>query len=261
MPGKSLLKIGYIGRHANNIYNPLEVNGAPWMMTLNGQSYAQAYDAGAAVTPQPFLESALVGSSFCTAPNANYNAGFISYRTRNFKGLTVDADLTVGHSLDTRGRNQDVDTAASFSYNLAYDYGTSAFDRKVQSTGAVSAAVWQEWTRTFELRDPGLVDRDHCEYLERATVKGGDRLRTGVRTVRRRAGLNLQSVGSVQFVPPGDGGNRHHERRLRPTAGTVALEPGRGAVAQVPLQRAMEYDLQRAALQCVQYRAISPILQ
>jgi hypothetical protein len=193
MPGKSLLEIGYIGRHANNIYNPLEVNGVPWMMTLNGQSYAQAYDAvaaqlaaGAAVTPQPFLESALAGSSFCTAPNANctagvvakfgssfrnqqvttvwngiqpsfhfgpataatsqvsstffywasagwsnYDAGFISYRTRNFKGLTVDANLTVAHSLDTRGLNQDVDTAASFSYNLAYDYGTSAFDRKV----------------------------------------------------------------------------------------------------------------------------------
>lgn len=193
MPGKSLLEIGYIGRHASNIYNPLEVNGVPWMMTLNGQSYAQAYDAiavllaaGTAVTAQPFLESALAGSSFCAAPNAsctagvvakygssfrnqqvttvwngiqpsfhfgpataatsqvsstffywasagwsNYNAGFISYHTRRFKGLTVDANLTWAHSLDTRGLNQDVDTAASFSYNLAYDYGTSAFDRKV----------------------------------------------------------------------------------------------------------------------------------
>jgi len=39
--------------------------------------------------------------------------------------------LTFAHSLDTRGLNQDVDTASSFSYNLAYDYGTSAFDRKV----------------------------------------------------------------------------------------------------------------------------------
>jgi len=192
MPGRSLLEVGYIGRHANNIYNPLEVNGVPWMMTLNGQSYAQAYDAiaaelaaGGAVSPQPFLESALAGSSFCAAPNAsctagvvakysssfrnqqvttvwngiqpsfrfgpataatsqvsstffywasagwsNYNAGFVSYRVRKFAGLTLDANLTFAHSLDTRGLNQDVDTAASFSYNLAYDYGTSAFDRK-----------------------------------------------------------------------------------------------------------------------------------
>ena len=34
-------------------------------------------------------------------------------------------------SLDTRGLNQDFDTAASNSYNLHYDYGTSIFDRKV----------------------------------------------------------------------------------------------------------------------------------
>ncbi len=192
LPGRSLLEIGYIGRHANNIYTPLEVNGAPYMMTLNGQSYAQAFDsiatqirAGAPAAPQPFLEKALAGSSFCAAPNAsctagvvskysgsfqtqkvtdvwngiqpsfnfgpataatnqvqtmfywasagwaNYNAGFISYRTRNFKGLTLDANLTWAHSLDTRGLNQDFDTAASNSYDLHYDYGTSIFDRKL----------------------------------------------------------------------------------------------------------------------------------
>jgi hypothetical protein len=193
MPGHSLLEIGYIGRHADNTYNPLEVNGVPWMITLNGQSYAQAYDAvaaqlaaGTAVTAQPFFESALAGSALCAAPNvtctagvvakygssfrnqqvttvwngiqpsfrfgpataatnqvsstffywasagwSNYNAGFVSYRARKFAGLTLDANLTFAHSLDTRGLNQDVDTAASYSYNLAYDYGTSAFDRKV----------------------------------------------------------------------------------------------------------------------------------
>jgi hypothetical protein len=62
---------------------------------------------------------------------ANYNAGFISYRTRKFQGLTLDANLTWAHSLDTRGLNQDFDTAASYSYNLHYDYGTSIFDRKI----------------------------------------------------------------------------------------------------------------------------------
>jgi hypothetical protein len=160
-------------------------------MSLNGQTYAQAYNAiaaqlkaGASASPQPFLEAALAGSSFCAAPNAsctagvvarfsgsftnqrvtdvwngiqpsfkfgpataatnqvqtmfywasqgwaNYNAGFISYRTRSFRGLTLDANLTWAHSLDTRGLNQDFDTAASNSYDLHYDYGTSIFDRK-----------------------------------------------------------------------------------------------------------------------------------
>jgi hypothetical protein len=192
LPGHSLFEIGYIGRHANNIYNPLEVNQVPFMMTLNNQTYAQAFDtiagqlrAGGAASAQPFLEAALAGSSFCAAPNAsctagvvskysgsfttqkvtdvwngiqpsfkfgpataatnqvstmfywasagwaNYNAGFVSYRTRNFRGLTVDANLTWAHSLDTRGLNQDFDTASSNSYDLHYDYGTSIFDRKL----------------------------------------------------------------------------------------------------------------------------------
>ena len=192
MPGKSLLEVGYVGRHESNMYNPLEINGAPWMMTLSGQSYAQAYDtiasqlaAGSTVTPQPFLETALKGSSFCAAPNAsctagvvakysssfrnqqvltvwngiqtsfifgpataqprqvnstffywasagwdNYDGVFIAYRTRGFKGLTLDANFTFAHSLDTGGQNQDVDSAAPFSYNLHYSYGTSIFDRK-----------------------------------------------------------------------------------------------------------------------------------
>jgi hypothetical protein len=191
LSGNSLLEIGYIGRHANNIYNPLEVNQVPYMMTLNGQTYAQAFDAiagqlkaGVAVTPQPFFEAALAGSSLCAPPNtsctagvvskfsgsfpiqhvtdvwngiqpsfkfgpataatnqvqtmfywastgwANYNAGFISYRTRSFRGLTLNGNFTWSHSLDTRGLNQDQDTAASNSYNLHYDYGTSVFDRK-----------------------------------------------------------------------------------------------------------------------------------
>ena len=192
LPGRGLLEIGYIGRHADNIYSPLEINGAPYMMTLNGQTYAQAFDAvatalraGAAAPAQPFFERALAGSALCAAPNpnctagvvsrfsgsfqtqrvtdvwngiqpsftfgpataatnqvstmfywasqgwANYHAGFISYRTRNYKGLTLDANVTWAHSLDTRGLNQDFDTAASNSYDLHYDYGTSIFDRKI----------------------------------------------------------------------------------------------------------------------------------
>jgi hypothetical protein len=61
---------------------------------------------------------------------SNYNAGFVSYRTRNWKGLSLDANFTYGHSLDASGLNQDQDTAASNAYNLRYDYATSIFDRR-----------------------------------------------------------------------------------------------------------------------------------
>ncbi len=73
-----------------------------------------------------------VGTYFFWASKgfSNYNAGFVSYRTRKWRGLTLDANFTYGHSLDTAGLNQDFDTASSNSYNLRYDYGPSLFDRK-----------------------------------------------------------------------------------------------------------------------------------
>jgi hypothetical protein len=191
MPGKSVLEIGYVRRTASALYSPIDLNQVPFFMVSGGQSFAQAFDnlaaqirAGGAITPQPFFEAALAGSSFCRAPNAsctagvvasysgsfltqsvrtlwngvqpslvsgpataatnqvttfffwtnqgwsNYNAGFVSYRTRNWKGLSLDANFTYGHSLDASGLNQDQDTAASNAYNLRYDYTTSIFDRR-----------------------------------------------------------------------------------------------------------------------------------
>ena len=191
MPGNAVLEIGYIRRSASQLYMPADLNQVPFFMAAGGQSFAQAFDsvaaqlrAGGAVTPQPFFESALAGSSLCRGSNAtctagvvasyssnfltqqvrtlwngiqpsfavgpataaatqmttffvytnrgwsNYNAGFVSYRTRNWKGLALDANFTYAHSLDASGLNQDQDTAGTNAYNLHYDYGTSVFDRK-----------------------------------------------------------------------------------------------------------------------------------
>ena len=192
MPGNGVLEIGYVRRTASGLYSPIDLNQVPFFMAMGGQSFAQAFDsvaaqirAGGAITPQPFFEAALAGSSLCRAPNtscsaglavtyssnflnqnvrtlwnaiqpsfvtgpgtvatnqvttfffytnqgySNYNAGFVSYRTRNWKGLSLDANFTYAHSLDAAGRNQDQDTAATNAYNLHYDYGTSIFDRRL----------------------------------------------------------------------------------------------------------------------------------
>ena len=66
---------------------------------------------------------------------SNYNGGFLAYRVRNWKGLTLDANFTYSHSLDDdRNCRQDCDYAAFNSYNLKYDYGNSDFDRKFVGT-------------------------------------------------------------------------------------------------------------------------------
>jgi len=81
-----IMELGYIGRRIRNEFMPIELNPVPYMMTLGGQQFAQAYknitlqycggvagmgggncakNAGA-VTPQPFFEAALKGTGYCT---------------------------------------------------------------------------------------------------------------------------------------------------------------------------------------------------
>jgi hypothetical protein len=89
---KVTLELGYIGRRITHEYQPINLNAVPYMMTMGGQQFAQAYKnvvlqycggiaglAGggcaknaSAVTPQPFFEAALnpaycKGFSSCTA--------------------------------------------------------------------------------------------------------------------------------------------------------------------------------------------------
>jgi Carboxypeptidase regulatory-like domain len=89
---KVTLEFGYIGRRITHEYQPININAVPYMMTLGGQQFSQAYRnvvlqycggitglAGgncaanaAAVTPQPFFEAAMnpaycAGFSSCTA--------------------------------------------------------------------------------------------------------------------------------------------------------------------------------------------------
>ncbi len=84
------LEFGYIGRRITHEYQPINLNAVPYMMTLGGQQFKQAYAntvlqycggiAGLAgggcaavagnVTTQPFFETALGGASshYCSTP-------------------------------------------------------------------------------------------------------------------------------------------------------------------------------------------------
>ena len=80
------IEAGYIGRRITHEYQPINLNAVPYMMTLGGQRFDKAYAnvvlqycggisglAGGncaatpgAVTPQPFFETALAGTGYCT---------------------------------------------------------------------------------------------------------------------------------------------------------------------------------------------------
>ncbi|MGD0566939.1 MAG: carboxypeptidase regulatory-like domain-containing protein [Candidatus Sulfotelmatobacter sp.] len=87
---KVTLELGYIGRRITHDFEPINLNAVPYMMTLGGQTFANAYAntvlqycggipglagggcGGAAgpnpgaVQPQPFFETALAGTGYCT---------------------------------------------------------------------------------------------------------------------------------------------------------------------------------------------------
>ncbi len=212
-----IAEVGYIGRFINHEWQQVDINAVPYMTTLSGQSFAQAYSAlypdsisgNTAVANQPFFEAALGGanSAFCSAygsctqavlhnsnlmndlattsaadfwnymsaqkgwtlgrtlPSSagpgvpsgqlsglfydaalgkgNYNALYVSFTTKNYKGFTLHSNFTWGRALGTGNQVQ-----ATSSYTVADPwnitqsmYGPQFFDYK----GVYSLTMlWQD---------------------------------------------------------------------------------------------------------------------
>ena len=121
---KATIEVGYIGRLINNELQNINLDAVPYMTTLGGQSFAQAYAvlftsicglqfacANNTYTgpAQPFFEAALGGptSAFCTG-SANCTAAVIKSQGTNLKsgsvydlwsGLSRSASWQLGRSL------------------------------------------------------------------------------------------------------------------------------------------------------------------
>lgn len=223
------LEIGYIGRRINHEYQPVELNPVPYMMTLGGQTFANAYKnvvlqycngvaglagggcGGAsgpnpgAVTPQPFFETALAGTGYCNTfanctqavvanegvngtanlsnaqvwsiwsdldqggfnfprslqstpipstcttsvtfgcggsytdgaylnasiAHSNYNAGFVSVKMAEWRGLTAQSNFTWSKSLGDGAQAQSSSVLTALDpFNIDEMYGRQAWDRK-----------------------------------------------------------------------------------------------------------------------------------
>jgi hypothetical protein len=118
------LEVGYIGRRITHEYQPVELNPVPYMMTLGGQQFKQAYantvlqlcgglsglaggGCGGSAGPQPgnvqpqaFFEAALKGTGYCTG-FATCTAAVVANEAGNLAnaqvwGLWSDLDSGVG---------------------------------------------------------------------------------------------------------------------------------------------------------------------
>jgi hypothetical protein len=94
---KMIVEAGYIGRKIKNEYQLINIDAVPYMTTLGGQTFANAFSniyqavAGAApLAAQPFFESALggVGGAYC-AGFANCTAAVASKQATNIKTTQV----------------------------------------------------------------------------------------------------------------------------------------------------------------------------
>ena len=104
LKGHTIVEVGYLGRWMHKIYLGIDLNNVPWMVKQGGQSFANAYDNlymqlanKQTVTQQPFFETALAGSSYCSG-YANCTAAVAANESDN---ILTQAVTNLWSDLDT----------------------------------------------------------------------------------------------------------------------------------------------------------------
>ena len=109
LPDNIILEVGYVGKWSKHLYQGLDLNDAPWMTTLGGQSFAQAYanlyaadKAGTAAGAQPFFEAALKGSSYCNGFASCTAAVLANEGSAGKANIGTQSVLTIWQDLDNK---------------------------------------------------------------------------------------------------------------------------------------------------------------
>ncbi|HLJ45155.1 MAG TPA: carboxypeptidase regulatory-like domain-containing protein [Bryobacteraceae bacterium] len=148
---KFILEAGYIGRKISNEFQNINIDTVPWMTTLGGQSFAQAWAAtynqicagqgpsctpvASAATPQPFFEAVMggpnsaycAGSPSCTAAvvkNEGKNIASVSAST-TWLDLSKASSWTLGRSVmaQSLGTGLNAQLSGAFEYINSLGHG------------------------------------------------------------------------------------------------------------------------------------------
>src|SRR5260370_22495986 len=150
LSSKMSIEVGYIGRKISNEFQEINLDAVPWITTLNGQSFAQAYAsvysqicpgsgplcstaATATPTPQPFFEAAMGGanSPYCTG-FASCTAAVVKNEQANIrstKAYTTWVDLsnangwTLGRTLLAQQPATGRALSGAFDFINSYGHG------------------------------------------------------------------------------------------------------------------------------------------
>src|SRR5438270_5200592 len=138
---KMTVEAGYIGRIIRNEQQEINIDAVPYMTTLNGQSFAQAFantyfavNAGGTPAAQPFFEAALggAGSAYCTG-SVNCTAAVATKNATAIKNTAV-SDLwtalykapswTLGRSMISQALpGQAISQGNSYNTTTSLGYG------------------------------------------------------------------------------------------------------------------------------------------
>jgi Carboxypeptidase regulatory-like domain len=292
---KMIVEVGYIGRLIHHEFQPININAVPYMMNLGGQSFANAYAAietafGCAtsaakcnalagptfVSPQPFFETALKGTGYCTGyasctaavanqefsnlvtqsvwsiwsdldsggfnfPRSmmntpipgqlngsngqissgvdlstatgygNYNAGFITFKTSGWHGLTAQENFTYSKTLGTGAFVQATsEYTPNDPFNLSATYGVQPFNRKyVFNTFLVWQTPWYH-------EQAGLIGRIAGGWTIAPIFTAGSgaplycNTQTDAQSFGGGDGANFFDNEQCVFTSPYTGGNSTH---------------------------------------------------
>ncbi len=154
--GNVILEVGYVGVYARNLFQGIDLNDVPWMMKLGGQTFANAYDnlyfalsGNKAITPQPFLESALKGSSYCngfsscTAAVAAGEGGNITTQSVTNLWSDLDTSFNFGPGLISTSQAGFVYDDTSIGYSN-YNAGTVSLTKRSTNFNMVANFTWSK---------------------------------------------------------------------------------------------------------------------
>ena len=117
--------VQYVGTNAWNQNTRVEQNDLPLANLAHRQAVAQG---GNANLYRPYLGFSNVLQS-TNAVNSNYNSLQAALRMEKKHGLSLQLAYTWSHEIDGQQSSQDLGTASN-PYNLRYDRGSGAFDRR-----------------------------------------------------------------------------------------------------------------------------------
>ncbi len=176
---KLMLEIGYMGRKSANISQMINLDAVPYMTTLGGQRFDNAFAnlyrvlcgstypcsstaTAASVPVQPFLEAALGGtsSSYC-ATYSSCTVAFASKNTSNIKNASVsllwgalDRAWTLGRSMLSSSLNGGFNQAASMTLDASVgwsNYNAMYVSFKTNDWKGFTAASHFTWGRAMGL--------------------------------------------------------------------------------------------------------------